>query len=108
MVRDELRTLESSKRDFERTLIAAHDDQVIEPHPNMAELYRKKVSELQTLLTDEAACPQTIDIIRFFIALAAGFAYFSWRSGRNLLRETEEKAAETRKIRLKTGNMWWL
>ena len=33
----------------------------------------------------------------FFIALAAGFAYFSWRFGTNLLRETEEKAAETRK-----------
>ena len=54
-VRDELRTLESRKRDFERTLIAAHDDQVIEPHPNMADLNRKKVSEFQTLLTDEAA-----------------------------------------------------
>ena len=67
LVRDELRTLESRKRDLEQTLTAAHDDQAIEPHPNMAGLYRKKVSELQTLLTDEATRPQAMDLIRSMI-----------------------------------------
>jgi site-specific DNA recombinase len=67
LVRDELRTLESRKRDLERTLTTAHDDQVIEPHPNMADLYRKKVSELQTLLTDETARSQAMDLIRSMI-----------------------------------------
>ena len=61
LVRAELRSLESRKRDLERTLATAHDDQVIEPHPNMAELYRKKVGELQALLADETARPQAMD-----------------------------------------------
>ncbi len=34
---------------------------------NMADLYRKKVSELQTLLTDETARPQAMDLIRSMI-----------------------------------------
>ena len=42
-------------------------DQVIEPHPNMAELYRKKVGELQALLADETARPQAMDLIRSMI-----------------------------------------
>ncbi len=67
LVRDELRTLESRKRDLERTLVAAHDNQAIELHPNMADLYRKKVGELQTLLTDETARPQAMDLIRSMI-----------------------------------------
>ena len=33
----------------------------------MADLYRKKVSELQTLLTDEATRPQAMDLIRSMI-----------------------------------------
>lgn len=67
LVRAELRSLESRKRDLERTLATAHDDQVIEPHPNMAELYRKKVGELQALLADETARPQAMDLIRSMI-----------------------------------------
>ena len=59
--------MESRKRDLEQTLTVAHDDQAIEPHPNMADLYRKKVSELQMLLTDEAARPQAMEIIRLMI-----------------------------------------
>ena len=33
----------------------------------MADLYRKKVSELQMLLTDEVARPQAMEIIRLMI-----------------------------------------
>ena len=67
LVRDELRTLESRKRDLEKTLTASHDDLAIKPHPNMADLYRKKVSELQTLLIDENARQQAMDLIRSMI-----------------------------------------
>ncbi len=40
---------------------------MITPHPNMAKLYRRKVTELQSLLTDETARPQTMEIIRSMI-----------------------------------------
>ncbi len=36
-------------------------------HPNIAELYRKKVGKLQTLLNDEATRSQAIDLIRSMI-----------------------------------------
>ncbi len=67
LVRGELRTLEARKRDLERTLHAVHDDQTVEFHPNMADLYRKKVNELQTLLAEETARPQVMDLIRSII-----------------------------------------
>ena len=67
LVRDELSTLETRKRDVERTLAAAHDDQAVEIHPNMVDLYRRKVGELQTLLADEITRPQAMDLIRTMI-----------------------------------------
>ena len=67
LVRDELRNLEARKRDLELKLAATHDEQAVEPHPNMAELYVRKVSELQTLLIDETSRPQAMDIIRSMI-----------------------------------------
>ena len=67
LVRDELKDLEARKRDLERTLTANHDERAVEIHPNMAELYRKKVTELQALLADETARPQAMDLIRSMI-----------------------------------------
>ena len=67
LVRDELKDLEARKRDLERTLTANHDERAVELHPNIAELYRKKVTELQTLLADETARPQAMDLIRSMI-----------------------------------------
>ena len=52
---------------MERTLAAAHDDQVVEINPNMVDLYRRKVGELQTLLADEITRPQAMDLIRTMI-----------------------------------------
>ncbi len=40
---------------------------MITPHPNMAELYRRKVTDLQSMLTDETARPQAMEIIRSMI-----------------------------------------
>ena len=67
LVRDELRDLEARKIDLERQLAAAEPPDTVEIHPAMAELYRKKVAELQTLLTDDTTRPEAMDIIRSMI-----------------------------------------
>ena len=67
LVRDELRALEERKRDLDHAIKSTHDETAIEVHPNIAELYRKKVMELQTLLTDETSRPQAMEIIRSMI-----------------------------------------
>lgn len=66
-MRDELRALESRKRTLEQTLAASHKERAIELHPNMAELYRKKVTELKSLLNDETSHIEAIDTIRLMI-----------------------------------------
>jgi site-specific DNA recombinase len=67
IVRDELRSLEARKRDLERTLSASLGNGSVEVHPNIGELYAKKVGELPALLTDDATRPQAMDIIRSLI-----------------------------------------
>ena len=67
LVRDELKSLEDRKRDLERQMLAANEDRNIEVHPNIAELYAKKVTELRSLLTDETTRTQAMDIIRSMI-----------------------------------------
>jgi site-specific DNA recombinase len=67
IVRDELRSLEARKRDLERTLGASLGNSSVEVHPNIGELYAKKVGELPALLTDDATRPQAMDIIRSLI-----------------------------------------
>ena len=66
-MRDELKSLEARKRDHERQIRSANVDRNIEAHPNMAELYAKKVTELRSLLTDETTRPQAMDIVRSMI-----------------------------------------
>ena len=67
LVRHELAALEARKRTLERQLQADTTSQAIIPHPNTGALYARKVTELQSLLADEAARPQTMDIIRSLI-----------------------------------------
>ena len=67
IVRDELRTLEARKRDLQRSLHVNLEDSSVEVHPNIGELYAKKVGELRILLTDDATRPQAMDIIRSMI-----------------------------------------
>ena len=59
-VRDQLRRLEARKRE-----IAA--DLKIAIHPNLTELYRRKVVRLQRVLDDEATRPQAVEVIRSLI-----------------------------------------
>ena len=67
LVRDELKALEARKRDLERTIKITQEEAAVEVHPNMADLYRKKVMELQSLLSDDTSRPQAMELIRSMI-----------------------------------------
>jgi site-specific DNA recombinase len=67
LVRGELRSLETRKKDLERSLQSAQNQTNVEVHPNIAELYARKVQELQALLTDDIFRHQAMDIIRSMI-----------------------------------------
>ena len=58
---------EARKRDLERALNQADPTPKLEIHPNLGELYRHKVSELETLLRDEDTKPQATDLLRSLI-----------------------------------------
>ena len=66
-MRDELKSLEARKLDLERQMLSADDQSNIKVHPNIAELYARKVMELQSLLTDETTRPQAMGIVRSMI-----------------------------------------
>jgi DNA invertase Pin-like site-specific DNA recombinase len=66
-VRQKLADLEARKRDLERSLNQADPTPTLEIHPNLGELYRRKVSELESLLDDEDTKPQATDILRSLI-----------------------------------------
>src|SRR6266480_797321 len=63
-VRDQLRQLETRKREIAADLKAQPRDTEISIHPNLPELYRRKVGRLQEVLGDEATRPQAVEIIR--------------------------------------------
>lgn len=67
MVRTELRDLELRKRDLEKILASNAQSRTIEPHPNVVELYRRKVTELRSLLTDDNNRLEAIEIMRTLI-----------------------------------------
>jgi len=61
-VRDRLRCLEARKREISADLKAQEA-----VHPNLPELYRRKVDRLQRLLEDEGTRPHVVEIIRSLI-----------------------------------------
>ncbi len=67
LVRDELKALEVRKRDLEHAIKNTEQEAAVEVHPNMAELYRRKVTKLHGLLIDETTRHQAMDIIRSMI-----------------------------------------
>ncbi|MFM2350068.1 MAG: hypothetical protein RIR04_1034 [Pseudomonadota bacterium] len=67
IVRQKLADLEARKRDLERALNQADPTPKLEIHPNLGELYRRKVNDLETLLQDEDTKPQATDILRSLI-----------------------------------------
>ncbi len=67
MGRDEMKVLEARKRDLEHAIKSTHEEAAVEVHPNVEELYRKKVTRLHGLLTDETTRHQAMDFIRSMI-----------------------------------------
>ncbi|RMF03735.1 MAG: recombinase family protein, partial [Alphaproteobacteria bacterium] len=67
LVRDELARLEIRKTELERELKDDSAPTIITPHPNTPDLFRRKVSDLQSLLKEEAARPEAMEIIRGLI-----------------------------------------
>ncbi|MEX2167498.1 MAG: hypothetical protein WD852_10865 [Methyloceanibacter sp.] len=66
-VRDQLRRLEARKREIAADLKVQQGDMEITIHPNLPDLYRRKVSRLQRLLDDEETRSQAVEIIRSLI-----------------------------------------
>jgi site-specific DNA recombinase len=66
-VRDQLRRLEAHKREIEVDLNAQKRDMEIAIHPNLPDLYRRKITRLQEVLNDETTRPQVVAIIRSLI-----------------------------------------
>ncbi len=66
-IRRKLEGLEARKRDLEAILSPSARDNVVEFHPNLPELYRKKVANLADLLADERSRPEAMDAIRSLI-----------------------------------------
>jgi site-specific DNA recombinase len=65
-VRDTLRKLEERKHDLTARM-QTHSPTDITIHPNIAELYRRKVQDLQTLLEDESSRPEAMEIMRSMV-----------------------------------------
>jgi site-specific DNA recombinase len=70
-VRDQLRRLEARKRQIAADLRAQQGDMEIAIHPNLPDLYRRKVARLQRLLDDEAMRPQAVEMIRSLILIGS-------------------------------------
>jgi site-specific DNA recombinase len=66
-VRDELRRLETRKREIDLDLRARPSNPVIAIHPNLADLYRRKINDLQQMLANETVRPQAVNAIRSLV-----------------------------------------
>jgi site-specific DNA recombinase len=59
--------IEARKREIDVDLKAQQGDMEIAIHPNLPDLYRRKVADLQQMLEDEAARPLVVENIRSLI-----------------------------------------
>jgi site-specific DNA recombinase len=66
-VRDQLRRLETRKREIDADLRSQPDGADVAIHPNLPELYRKKVAKLQQALEHEVTRPQVVETIRSLV-----------------------------------------
>ena len=66
-VRDELRRLETRKREIDSDLKARPSNPIITIHPNLPDLYSRKINGLQQMLANETVRPQAVEAIRSLI-----------------------------------------
>ncbi len=67
VVREELHSLEIRREELQREMAAGQTDHQVLYHPGVADLYRKKVGELRTLLTSTETRTQAMELIRSLI-----------------------------------------
>ena len=66
-VREKLRQLEFTKSTIEKSMEQDLQPDNIEMHPNIGQLYQRKVSEISHLLSDQASQGEAISLIRSLI-----------------------------------------
>ena len=66
-VRATLTDLERRKRSIEAQIGEGNVEDVVEFHPNVSDLFRRKVGELSVLLQDENSRSEAMDVIRSLI-----------------------------------------
>ena len=66
-VREKLRQLELTKSTIEKSMEQELTPDNIEMHPNIGQLYQRKVSEINQLLSDHASREEAISLIRSLI-----------------------------------------
>ena len=66
-VREKLRQLELTKSTIEKSMEQELTPDNIEMHPNIGQLYQRKVSEINHLLSDQASREEAISLIRSLI-----------------------------------------
>ena len=66
-VREKLRHLELTKSTIEKSMEQELTPDNIEMHPNIGQLYQRKVSEINHLLSDQASREEAISLIRSLI-----------------------------------------
>jgi len=59
--------LEARKREIDIDLKVQQDDMEIAIYPNLADLYRRKITRLQRVLDEETTRPQVVELIRSLI-----------------------------------------
>jgi hypothetical protein len=67
VVREELHSLEIRREELQQEMAVGQTDHQVLYHPAMADLYRKKVSELRTLLMSAGSRTQAMELIRSLI-----------------------------------------
>ena len=67
VVREELHSLEIRREELQREMAAGQTDRQVLYHTGVADLYRKKVGELRTLLTSAGSRTQAMELIRSLI-----------------------------------------
>jgi site-specific DNA recombinase len=66
-VRHKLRELDKRRSEVIAELTAKEGDTTIEFHPNVPDLYRRKVADLRQLLEDDTTRPQAVETIRSLV-----------------------------------------
>jgi hypothetical protein len=66
-LKDRMKALEGRKAEIEAIMASAEPPSVVQLHPNAAEIYRRKVAELELALNDEAIKAEAAEILRSLI-----------------------------------------